>query len=106
MVASIESLSLTSGAFLIAIVSAGIVWLLYVVGPKDLREVWVVVVPFGLAYCLYWAPVWFAQGSEYERALIKSEYRNWQFLFIIAWFLAGAIPSAAIVSLLRNRRAR
>ena len=103
MKAFIESLSFSSGAVLIAILSPGIVWLLCSVFPASIRKVWVVVVPFALAYCLYWSEAWFSEGSQYERALIRSELHNWQFLFITAWFLAGAIPSAAIVGLLRRR---
>jgi hypothetical protein len=103
--AFIESLSFTSGAVLIAILSPGIVWLLCSVFAASIRKVWVVVVvvPFVLACCLYWSSAWFSGGSQYERALIRSELHNWQFLFITAWFLAGAIPSAAIGGLLRRR---
>jgi hypothetical protein len=102
----VESLSFGSGAVLIAILSSGIVWLLCIVGPNDLRKVWVVVIPFALAYCTYWSEAWFSEGSQYERALIRSELHDWQFLFITVWFLAGAIPSAAIVGLLRKRWVR
>ena len=102
--ALVESLSLGSGAVLVALLSAGIVWLLCSVFPASLHKVWVVIVPFALAYCLYWSPVWLTGGSEFDRALIRSEYRTWAFLCIGAWFLAGAIPSAAIVAMLQKRR--
>jgi hypothetical protein len=104
MKALVESLSLGSGAILVAILSAGVVWLLSSVFPESLRKVWVVIVPFAFAYCLYWSPAWLTEGSEFDRALIRSEYRTWAFLCIGAWFLAGAIPSAAIVAMLRKRR--
>jgi hypothetical protein len=99
----IESLSFGSGAFLIAIFSAGIVALLCFACPRSLHKVWVVIVPLVLSYCLYWSPAWLADGSEFQRALIRSEYHAWAPLFIGTWFLAGAIPSAAIVGLLRKR---
>jgi hypothetical protein len=38
-----------------------------------------------------------AVGDEYHRALVMSDYHNWALLFIGAWFLSGAIPSAAVV---------
>jgi hypothetical protein len=41
-----------------------------------------------------------ADGDEYHRALVMSDYHNWAFLFIGAWFLAGAISSAAVVLIL------
>lgn len=104
MKALVESLSLGSGAVLVAVFSVGIVCLLCSVCPESLHKVWVVIVPFALAYCLYWSPTWLTDGSEFERALIRSEYHTWAFLCIGAWFLAGAIPSAAIVGMLRKRR--
>jgi hypothetical protein len=100
MKALVESLSLGSGAVLVAIFSAGIVWLLCSVCPKSLHKVWVVIVPFALAYCLYWSPVWLTDGSKFDRALIRSEYDTWAFLGIGVWFLAGAISSAATVYML------
>ena len=106
MKALVDSLSLTSGAILIAVLSVCIVWLLCVLGPKVLYELWPVVVPFPLAYCIYWLPVWFSNGTEYDRALMRSENHNWQLLFVVAWFLAGAVPSAAVVALMRKRNGR
>jgi len=92
----IESLSLGTGAVLIALASSGIVWLLCFVGPAALRKLWVVVVPLVVAYCLYWSPVWLGADS--------SEYSAWAFAFIVPWFLAGAIPSAGIVWIVQKRR--
>ena len=99
MKAFLESLSLSSGAVLVAVLSAGFVWLLCFACPSCfLRKVWVVIVPFALTNCLYWSVAWLeADGDEYHRALVVSDYRNWALLFIGAWFLAGAIPSAAVV---------
>jgi hypothetical protein len=55
-------------------------------------------VPLALTNCLYWSVAWLeAEGDEYHRALVMSDYHNWALLFIGAWFLAGAIPSAAVV---------
>jgi len=99
MKALLESLSFSSGAVLIALLSAVVVCLLCFACPSSsLRKVWVVIVPFALANCLYWSVAWLeAHGDEYHRALVMSDYRNWALLFIGAWFLAGAIPSAAVV---------
>lgn len=98
-------MSIWSGALLVAVLSTGIVWLFGAVFPKALRYLWIVVVPFTISFCLYWSPVWLKTGgSEYDRALLRSEYHTWQGVFLIPWFLAGAIPSAAIVGILRKRR--
>ena len=94
----VESLSISSGAILIAVLSVGVVWLLCSVLPVVLRSLWFVIVPFIFAYSLYWSPVWF--GAD------PSEYSPWAVLFVGTWFLSGAIPSAVLVLILRKRRAR
>jgi|GEM_PF-1690137 len=94
----IESLSLGSGAALIAVCSAVLVWLLCYVRPAVFRWLGIVVVPLVLASCLYWLPVWLGANS--------SEYSSWSFLFIGAWFLAGAVPSAVVVLILGKRQAQ
>jgi hypothetical protein len=105
MKAFVESFSFSSGAVLIAIVSPVIVWLLCLVLPASLHKVWGVIVPFALANCLYWSAGWFdAVGSDYNKALVWSDYRMWAPLFIIVWFLAGAIPSAIVVRLFFGKR--
>jgi hypothetical protein len=101
----VESLSLSRGAIVIAILSTGVVGLLcsvYRVTLRKLRLVivplTVVIVPLTFACCLYWSPVWLGADS--------SEYRAWEFVVVPPWFLAGAIPSAAIALILRKRRSR
>jgi hypothetical protein len=94
----LDSLSLGSGAFLIAILSTGIVSLLCFVCPASWRKFWPVVVPFTLAYCLYWSPVWLGADS--------SEFSAWALLCIVPWFLAGAIPSVAVVLIFSKFRSR
>ena len=94
----IESLSLGSGATLMAIGSALLVWPLCYVRPTILRWLGVVAVTLVLAYCLYWSPVWLGGNP--------SEYFSWAFLFIGAWFMAGAVPSAAVVLIVGKCRAK
>jgi len=78
----IQSLSLTSGAGLLAIVSAAVVWVLCYVFPLSLRKLWIVIVPLILSYCLYWSPVWFfGEPSQ--------EYHTWMILFLVSWSLPG-----------------
>jgi Fe2+ transport system protein B len=92
MRAFIESLSLGSGAALVAIISALLAGAISFVRPPIVRWLSVVVVPFVISFCLYRLPVWLgADGSEYS---------SWQFLFVGAWFLAGVIPSALVVFIL------
>ena len=98
MKALIESLSLGSGAVLIAVLSVSVVWLLCAVSPVSLRWLWVAIVPFILAYSLYWLPVWLGSDS--------SKYSVWAVLGVGTWFLSGAIPSALLVLVLRKRRAK
>ena len=94
----LESLSLTSGAILIAIISLGVVWLLCSVLPFALRAIWVVLVPFVFAYSLYWLPVWIGADA--------SAYGVWAIGFVGIWFFAGFLPSAVMVLILQKRRAK
>jgi hypothetical protein len=93
------SLSLSSGAILVAALSMGVVWLLRSVLSKNLHSLSAAVVPFALAYCLYWSPVWLGSDDV-------SQYGAWAGLGIGAWFLAGFFPSAMMVLIIQKRRAR
>ncbi|HVB85523.1 MAG TPA: hypothetical protein VNK23_02515 [Candidatus Dormibacteraeota bacterium] len=94
---SLVDLSISSGAMLIAVSSVAIVWLFGSALPAALRPVWVVVVPLGLAFSLYWLPVWLGADA--------SEYGVWEGLVVGAWFLAGMVPSVVVLLMLRKRRA-
>lgn len=98
MKAFIESLSLGSGAILVAGLSLGIVWLLCWVFPFALRVLWVLIVPFILACSIYWLPVWFGADA--------SEYSVWAAGVIGAWFFAAFFPSAVLVLILQKLRAK
>ena len=100
MKAFIESLSLTSGAIVIAVPSVIVVWILCSMVPvaPRWRWIWALIVPFGLAYCLYWSPVWLGADA--------SGYDVWKFLGIGGWFFAGFFPSAVVVWILEKRRAK
>ena len=95
-------MSIWSAALLIAVLSVCVVWLLSSVLPKGLRWLWVVTVPFILAYCLYWSPVWL--GPDPSNLYMLDRYRVWAGLFIGIWFLAGAVPSAVLVLIIRRHR--
>jgi hypothetical protein len=97
MKAFLESLSLDAGAVLVAGLSMDIVWLLCRVFPFALRILWVLIVPFILAYSIYWMPVWFGADA--------SEYVAWAWVVWI-WFFAGFFPSSLLVLILQKRRAK
>jgi hypothetical protein len=94
----IESLSIGSGALVVAPLSIAVVWLLCSVAPKSLRSLWAVIVPFLFAYSLYWSPVWL--GAD------PSEYGAWAVLGVGAWFFAGFFPSAVLILILQKRHAK
>jgi hypothetical protein len=81
------------------VLSVSVVWLLCSVFASGFRWLWVVVVPFLLAYSLYWSPVWVGSHDV-------AQYDAWQFLVVGAWFLSGAIPSTVLVTVLQKRRAK
>ena len=97
-----------SVAILIAILSAVIVWFLCAVWPRHYKVFWVVIVPLALSSCFYWSQAWLevhhGSRSQYEQAVIWSEYHNWEFVVLIPWSLAGIVPSAAIALILGKRR--
>jgi hypothetical protein len=89
MRAFIESLSLGSGAALVAVFSSLLAGPISFVRPPIVRWLSIVVVPFVISFCLYRLPVWLgADGSEYS---------SWQFLVVGVWFLAGMIPFALVI---------
>lgn len=95
----LESISLGSGSLLIAVLSTGIVWSLRSVLPKNLHSLSALIVPFILAYCLYWSPVWLGSDDV-------SQYHAWAGIGIGAWFMAGLFPSAITVLVIQRRRSR
>lgn len=89
----IDSLSLGSGALLIAALS-GIFSLLYFFIHNTLfKWVLVLLVPFFLAYSVYWTPVWFAHH-------LSGEYSSWEGLFIVPWYGAGVFASVLVCYLI------
>jgi hypothetical protein len=94
----LESISLSRGALLIAALSVGIAFLTSRL-PIYLRWLIVVIVPFILAYCLYWSPVWLGSDDV-------SQYSGWAVLAVGTWFLAGAIPSTVTLLILQKRHAK
>jgi hypothetical protein len=92
---SLESLSVGSGAILIALLWAAVVGLLCYMLPVALRRLWVVLVPIIFAYCL--------TGYRFGSELTHLNAAPGAVLGVGTWFLAGTIPSAAIVVILRKR---
>jgi hypothetical protein len=94
------SLSLLTGALVVALVSGllGAAW--GQVRPLLVRRALAFLVPFALAYSLYWSPVWLGQNP--------SEYGGWWLICIPPWYAAGVLASAAATygsGLLRAGRA-
>jgi hypothetical protein len=80
-------------AILSMVISLGIVY------SRFNKHKWVLAltVPFVIANVLYWSPVMLGADSL--------EYGSWAPLFVIPWYLAGALSSALIVFVF-NRRLR
>jgi len=89
MRAFIESLSLGSGAALVAVISALLAGAMSFTRCTIIRWLSVFVIPLVISFCLYRLPVWLgADGSEYSA---------WEFLVVGVWFLAGVIPSVLVI---------
>ena len=89
--------SLGGVAFLVAVCSALIAWLLCRIQPIILRWIGAVVAPFAVSYCIYWLPVW--------RGANPSQYYSWELLGIGIPFAAGLITSLLVIIILGRRQA-
>jgi len=92
----VESLSLGSGAAVVAVFSAIFAWLLSYVRPEPLRWLGGVAMPLLVACVFYRLPVWLGSTDA-------AQYSAWTFLVIGVWFLAGAASSAIILFAVRGR---
>jgi hypothetical protein len=94
----LESLSLGSGAVVVAICSALSAWLLSYLPSTGTRWIGCVLACSAIAGALYWLPVWLGTNDA-------GQYRSWSPLVVGVWFLAG-LGASAIVLLGIARRSR
>ena len=85
----VKSLSLLSGALVIAVVSGvcAVAWTR--IALSQLKWGLAIGAPGLLAYSLYWSPVWLGADA--------SEYWSFAPIPIGVWFAAGVIPSTLVV---------
>jgi hypothetical protein len=96
MRAFFDSLSLGSGAFLIAVLSA-----LFALGtarlrPAAIRWTMAALVPLALSYCCYWMPVWLGRPRDQDW--------SWEPIGVGFWWLAGLLAST-VVTIIASRHA-
>lgn len=91
------SLSLGSGAAVVAVCSAVLAGPLCYLRPIILRWLGAIAAPFVLAYTLYWSPVWLGSDD-------MAQYSAWQFLVVGVWFLAGVASSVVVIVVFGRRR--
>jgi hypothetical protein len=93
----ILSLSFSSGALIVAVVSFIIG--LVISGIKSRKLKWMIslIVPFFVAYILYFSPVFFF-GSD------PSEYSAWSGIFIIPWYAAGLFGSVIVIFIMKRNK--
>lgn len=85
----IESLSWTSGFFVVAVLSAFFALFTGRLKPTTVRWVAGALAPMAISYCLYWSPVWLGADS--------SEYSSWSGVFVIPWSLVGILASVTVM---------
>ena len=95
-IAFIKSLSLGSGAMVVGAASAAVALATYWLKPPLVRWAALLSMPFVLAYCLYWSPVWFGGGDA-------AQYSAWALACIVPWTLAGLFASVVVAGFLRRR---
>jgi hypothetical protein len=89
MLEMIKSLSLESGALLIAVISGVSAFIFSFIDKKFIKWFFILLVPFLLAYFIYWSPVWF--GSS-----LSGEYSTWEWLVMPIWCGAGLFTSVTV----------
>jgi hypothetical protein len=100
MMEFVQSLSLHSGALLVALMSVAALVASLRVLPRWAQWCTGVLVPVLLAWGLYWSPVWLGVAG-------RSEYSAWSWLGVGAWSAAGLLAnSAAAIIAVRLRRRR
>jgi hypothetical protein len=93
----LESLTLQSGAVVVALVSA---LLAFVWARLPRTQMWLLglIAPLIIAYTLYWLPAWHRASP--------SEYSTWAPLFIAPWYVTGALLSSLVIYFDTRRRRR
>ncbi len=86
----IDSLSLISGAALVACISVLVV-LPTLAARVRVRCVTAIVGPGIASYVVYWTPVWLHGGHN------SAEYVAWAGLVVVPWFVAGICAAGAVV---------
>src|SRR5262245_28089597 len=94
----INSLSLATGAIVVAALSAFLALFWTRIRYKAWDWILALLTPLIIAVSLYRSPVWLGASSE--------EFDAWAFAFIVPWYVAGALPSFMIVLLARELRTR
>jgi hypothetical protein len=98
MLGLVPALSLTSGAVVVALISAGLALFWAQLRSRSLKWSLALSAPIVVAYSLYWLPVWLGADS--------AEHSTWAPLFIGPWSLAGAAVSLLVVHLDARRQSR
>jgi len=94
MLQLVESLSLSSGAACVAVLSASIGFALGALQSRGIAYGTAVVLALAIAVLVYWSPVLLGAQS--------AEYGSWFPVFLAYWFPAGAIAAVAAVFLRRK----
>jgi len=94
----VQSLTLQSGAVVVAFASALLAFVWIRLPTPTLRWLLALSIPLVISYSLYWLPVW--------RGANSSEYSTWAPLFIAPWYVVGAVMSSFVIYLDARRRRR
>jgi hypothetical protein len=98
MLELVQSLTLQSGAVVVALVSALLAFVWTGFPSKSVQWLLGLSVPLAVSYFLYWSPTWLGAS--------RSEYSTWAPLFIAPWYFAGAAVSSLVIYLVTRRQRR
>jgi hypothetical protein len=90
----LDSLSLQTGALVVALTSAVVGVLVAWIAPRKVAAGLAIAVPIALAYCLYWSPVWLGGHNS-------AEYSTWVLFVVGVWSIVGLATSLMLYFIAR-----
>jgi len=83
MLKILQSISFNSGFFVVSIISIGISIPVSVIKNRGIKWPLILIIPYAIAYCLYWSPKWLGGHSD--------QYSSWAPIFINPWYVVGLL---------------
>ena len=94
MLEIVQSISFNSGFFVVSVLSIIICLPISNLGNILVKWFLILIIPYIIAYCLYWSPKWLGSHSD--------QYSSWAPVFINPWYIV-ALLSVVIVLYIKEK---